>query len=141
MVLTGLPILSILQFLGGVDPNLVLATFAVTAMTIVGLAGFSIYCSATCRRPREAIMLSYLAVVLYFAVWGLQEFAAAYLGPLGGVYATAYDILTAWNTIYNKGNFIMFCSRSPTPARRGNCPPPCQPWWGVMPRSMPRWRW
>jgi len=38
-VLTGLPILSILQFLGGVDPNLVLAGFAATFLTMAGLGG------------------------------------------------------------------------------------------------------
>ena len=105
VVLTGLPILSLIQFLGGVDPNLVLATFAVTAMTIVGQAGFSIYCSATCRKPREAIMLSYLAVVLYFGVWGLQELVLLYLTPIGG---TFFNILSEWNDFYNKGNFIKF---------------------------------
>src|SRR5437660_1620479 len=35
VVITGLPILSILQFLGGVDPNMILAGFAITAMTVV----------------------------------------------------------------------------------------------------------
>ena len=38
-ILTGLPILSILQFLGGVDPNLVLAGFAATFLTMAGLGG------------------------------------------------------------------------------------------------------
>jgi ABC-type transport system involved in multi-copper enzyme maturation permease subunit len=68
IVMTGLPILSILQFLGGVDPNLVIAEFVITAMTIVGLAGFSMLCSVTCRKPREAISLAYLGVVLYYAL-------------------------------------------------------------------------
>ena len=38
-LLTGLPILCFLQFLGGTDPLLVLAGFAATAIMMVGLAG------------------------------------------------------------------------------------------------------
>ena len=68
LVLTGLPLLSFLQFLGGVDPNLVLAGFAVTAITIAGVAGVSILCSVTCKKPRDAIALAYMAVVAYYAV-------------------------------------------------------------------------
>src|SRR5262249_53397414 len=68
IVLTGLPILSVLQFLGGVDPNLVLAGFVVTVMTIFGQAGVSILCSVTARRPRDAISLAYLAGVLYYVL-------------------------------------------------------------------------
>ncbi|HYV38404.1 MAG TPA: ABC transporter permease subunit, partial [Gemmataceae bacterium] len=60
VVLTGLPILSVMQFLGGVDPNLVLAGFALTALTVVGLAAVSIFCSTICKKPRESIALSYL---------------------------------------------------------------------------------
>jgi ABC-type transport system involved in multi-copper enzyme maturation permease subunit len=68
-VLTGLPILSILQFLGGVDPNLVVAGYVVTAMTVFGQSGVAILCSVTTRKPRESIALSYLAVVLYYVIW------------------------------------------------------------------------
>jgi ABC-type transport system involved in multi-copper enzyme maturation permease subunit len=80
IVLTGLPILSILQFLGGVDPNMILAGFAVTAMTIVGQAGLSILCSVVCRRPREAIALAYLGVLMYYLV-ALLLFLGLTIGP------------------------------------------------------------
>jgi ABC-type transport system involved in multi-copper enzyme maturation permease subunit len=85
VVLTGLPILSILQFVGGIDPNMVLAGFIVTAMTIVGQAGVAILCSVTCKRPRDAIGLSYLGVVLYYGV-GLAMMVA--LRNLAGLAAT-----------------------------------------------------
>jgi len=67
-LLAGLPILSFVQFLGGVDPNLVLAGFLATAMTMLGLAGVSILFSAICRRARDAIALSYLAVLAYLGM-------------------------------------------------------------------------
>jgi ABC-type transport system involved in multi-copper enzyme maturation permease subunit len=55
-VLTGLPILSFLQFLGGVDPNLVAAGFIFTAFIAVGEAGVSILLSVTSEKARDAII-------------------------------------------------------------------------------------
>jgi ABC-type transport system involved in multi-copper enzyme maturation permease subunit len=65
LVLTGLPVLSAVQFLGGVDPGLVLAGFAATALTVASLAGVSILASVYARRSRDAIMRTYLAVGVY----------------------------------------------------------------------------
>jgi ABC-type transport system involved in multi-copper enzyme maturation permease subunit len=67
-VLTGLPVLSLIQFLGGVDPNLVLAGFVVTAMTMLGLGALSILNSVNCKRPRDAIVLTYLMAFAYFVI-------------------------------------------------------------------------
>jgi ABC-type transport system involved in multi-copper enzyme maturation permease subunit len=68
LVLTGLPILSILQFLGGVDPNLVLAGFAATGLTMLGLGGLSVFVSIHFKKPRDAIAVTYLFVLAYYAV-------------------------------------------------------------------------
>jgi ABC-type transport system involved in multi-copper enzyme maturation permease subunit len=70
LVLAGLPILSFLQFLGGVDPNLVLAGFAATAMTMCSLAGLSILNSVLVKRPRDAIALTYLGAAAYLILSG-----------------------------------------------------------------------
>jgi ABC-type transport system involved in multi-copper enzyme maturation permease subunit len=67
-LLTGLPILSFLQFLGGVDPDLVLGSFAATALTAVGLASISILNSVVYRRPRDAIAMTYLMIIAYYAI-------------------------------------------------------------------------
>jgi ABC-type transport system involved in multi-copper enzyme maturation permease subunit len=109
MVLAGLPILSILQFLGGVDPNLVWAGFAVTAMTIFGVAGVGILCSVQCRRPREAISLAYLAIVLYYAVSLGLVLLTEYFTGIGTepiwfgqnppTFADALDIILAGNLV------------------------------------------
>jgi ABC-type transport system involved in multi-copper enzyme maturation permease subunit len=72
IVLTGLPILSLLQFLGGVDPNLVLAGFAATGMTMASLAGLSILCSVWARRPRDAIAFTYLLAAAYLILSGMS---------------------------------------------------------------------
>jgi ABC-type transport system involved in multi-copper enzyme maturation permease subunit len=68
LVLTGLPILSILQFMGGVDPNLVLAGFAITGLSMISLASVSILISVYAKKTRTAIVLSYLVLLVYLAL-------------------------------------------------------------------------
>jgi ABC-type transport system involved in multi-copper enzyme maturation permease subunit len=68
LVVTGLPILGILQFMGGVDPNLVLAGFAVTGLSMLSLASVSILTSVYAKKPRTAIVVSYLVLLAYLAL-------------------------------------------------------------------------
>jgi ABC-type transport system involved in multi-copper enzyme maturation permease subunit len=58
-VLTGLPVAVVLQFLGGIDPNRVLAVFAISGCTILSMSGLSLACSVAVRSTRLAIFLSY----------------------------------------------------------------------------------
>ncbi len=67
-VLTGLPMLALIQFLGGVDPNLVLSGFAATGLTMLGLGGISILNSVQFKRPRDAIAITYLFIIAYLAM-------------------------------------------------------------------------
>jgi ABC-type transport system involved in multi-copper enzyme maturation permease subunit len=68
ILLAGLPVLTALQFLGGVDPNLVLAGFAATGLTMLSLGGLSIFNSVLTRRARDAITLTYLTAGAYVVV-------------------------------------------------------------------------
>jgi ABC-type transport system involved in multi-copper enzyme maturation permease subunit len=70
LLLTGLPILSILQFVGGVDTELMLAGFAWIGMTMLGLASISILLSTLFKKPRDAISLTYLLMLAYISVAG-----------------------------------------------------------------------
>jgi ABC-type transport system involved in multi-copper enzyme maturation permease subunit len=70
-LLTGLPVLSAVQFLGGVEPLFVFAGFAATALTIGSLAGISILASVLCKRSREAILMTYLTIVVYCVLCGM----------------------------------------------------------------------
>jgi ABC-type transport system involved in multi-copper enzyme maturation permease subunit len=65
ILLAGMPILSGLQFLGGVDPDLVVAGFAATGITMMSLACLSIYNSVLMRKPRDAITVTYLGGIAY----------------------------------------------------------------------------
>lgn len=75
-LLTGLPILSFLQFLGGIDPNLVLMGFAVTGFTMLGIGSVSLLYSVLMRRARDAIGASYLCLLAYAivaaALWAIH---------------------------------------------------------------------
>jgi ABC-type transport system involved in multi-copper enzyme maturation permease subunit len=68
LLLTGLPILSILQFMGGVDSELMLAGFAATGLTMLGIASVGILLSTLFQKPRDAISLTYLFIVTYLAL-------------------------------------------------------------------------
>ncbi len=74
LVLTGLPILSLFEFLGGVDPNLVLAGFVTTGMTVLSLSSMSILISVLARTALSALIQSYLWVLLYLFCFGFCSF-------------------------------------------------------------------
>jgi ABC-type transport system involved in multi-copper enzyme maturation permease subunit len=65
MLLTGLPVVSSLELMGGVEPAMVLAGFGVAAATAVGLGGLSALASVYARRTRSALVLTYLTMVVY----------------------------------------------------------------------------
>jgi ABC-type transport system involved in multi-copper enzyme maturation permease subunit len=72
LLLAGLPILGFTQVLGGVDPNLVTASYAVTLLTMVSLAALSILNSAYSKKPRDAIVVTYVGAVAYMVVSGIS---------------------------------------------------------------------
>jgi ABC-type transport system involved in multi-copper enzyme maturation permease subunit len=68
LLLTGLPILSILQLLGGVDSELMLSGFAAVGLTMLGIASVSILLSTLFKKPRDSISLTYLLLIAYAAL-------------------------------------------------------------------------
>src|SRR5262249_4938330 len=94
----------LLQFLGGVDPDLVLASYAATLGTVASLACLGMLFSVLVRKSRDAILLTYLCVVGYLV--GSAVFAAIPLAwrslPSVSSPVTLQDILD-W---YNAGNIF-----------------------------------
>jgi hypothetical protein len=133
-VLTGLPILSFLQFLGGIDPNLVLAGYAVTGLTMLGLAGLSILASAYCKRSRDAIAICYLIVFAYYAVsftvYGFQFFWPPHMPyDWGHFFADLFAGSLDWDRLFwdlihkaanafNAGNLLLQLTRNMGPSGR-----------------------
>ena len=116
LILVGLPILCFLQLLGGVEPSLMIAGFAVTIMTMVSLAGLSIFNSVLTRKPRDAITLTYLGGFAYLllslacwmfftqsplgsamAAWGLHA-------PFGWNFQVTVGDLAEW---FGAGNIVL----------------------------------
>src|SRR5262249_8487831 len=60
--------LGMLQFFGGIDPDLVLAGFAATVIVVLSLAAVGIAASVLSRRARDAIALTYLVGVTYIVI-------------------------------------------------------------------------
>jgi ABC-type transport system involved in multi-copper enzyme maturation permease subunit len=106
-LLTGLPILSLLQFLGGIDPNLVLTGFAVTGLTMLGIGSLSLLYSVLLRRPRDAIALTYLCCIAYIATGGLAlslQKTNWWLLQLPVWFGSDPPTLYALTTLVNAGN-------------------------------------
>src|SRR5262249_10772680 len=110
-LVTGLPILSLIQFLGGVDPTLVLSGFAATAITALGLAGLSTLNSVFFKRPRDAIAITYLYLISYLALglvaWGLQmsgTISRINFPIWFGAGAPTFSDLITW---FNSGNIFI----------------------------------
>jgi ABC-type transport system involved in multi-copper enzyme maturation permease subunit len=82
LLAAGLPILGMLQFFGGIDPDLVLAGFAATVIVVLSLAAVGIAASVLSRKARDAIALTYLVGVTYI-VLSIVVFAVSKIPALG----------------------------------------------------------
>jgi len=109
LVLTGLPILAMLQFIGGIDPDHVLAGFAATGLTAASLAALSILWSVHSRKPRDAIILAYLTAIAYVIVGSLLKLAIVLLAMPGWDLLSGTPLLIANGLAdsFNAGNPLM----------------------------------
>ena len=108
LLLAGLPVLSAVQFLGGVDPHLILAGFAGTAVTLASTAGVGILASVVARPSRAAVFLAYGAVLAYAVVCWLGVGALAVLprqtffdagSPVVSTVENVLDVVEAGNPV------------------------------------------
>jgi ABC-type transport system involved in multi-copper enzyme maturation permease subunit len=87
LVLTGLPVLGILQLFGGVDQLLVLAAFVGAGFTALSLGALGIACAVYVKQPQNAAWRAYQCIMLYAAVstamvWALgMPFARRFAVP------------------------------------------------------------
>jgi ABC-type transport system involved in multi-copper enzyme maturation permease subunit len=105
-ILTGLPILSSLQFLGGIDPRLVLADFAATSATLLSLTGLSMASSVYAGRTRGAVFLAYLWIAGYFVASSCC-FAPVARWTSGGSIIIAVGRALDWGGILGGGNDLL----------------------------------
>jgi ABC-type transport system involved in multi-copper enzyme maturation permease subunit len=88
LMAVGLPIISLLSLFGGVDPNLILLGFAATASMAYFVAAISILVSTISKRPREAISLTYLLVLVW--LFG-PPLVAVIMPAAGGISLRIYE--------------------------------------------------
>lgn len=81
-VLLGLPVLSIVSLIGGIDPNEVLLFFLGLGSTAWFLGSLSILVSTYTRRPREAVTLTYSLEALWLFVPLIFTWAFAFPGTI-----------------------------------------------------------
>jgi ABC-type Na+ efflux pump permease subunit len=107
--IVGMPFLSFLQFLGGIEPSLVLAGFAFLTLTILSTASVSVMLSLYTRHSRSALLKAYLVTWGYLALSGLSQIMVSFLS-LGKFPST--DTWTSPVSLYDvvewcsAGNFI-----------------------------------
>ncbi len=80
-LLAGMPVLALLQFFGGIDPDLVVAGFVATLMTVLSLSAVALAASVLSRKARDAIALTYLVAVAYVLL-SIVVFAACTIPAL-----------------------------------------------------------
>src|SRR5262249_52964408 len=90
-LLAGLPILSLTQLLGGVSPELLWSGFAATLLTLLSVAGISLFQSLYATKSRNAIMLTYLLLLCYVVSWGMGEYILdVIIAPPRGTFGVAF---------------------------------------------------
>jgi ABC-type transport system involved in multi-copper enzyme maturation permease subunit len=70
LLMTGLPILAMMQLLGGVDPNLVLVGFAVTGLTMLSLGSVSLLAAIYSATLYEALFRTYFVAIIFLPLLG-----------------------------------------------------------------------
>ncbi len=104
-VIAGLPILSIMQFFGGIDFGILLTAFAATGIAVLSLAAVSLFNSVARRRARDAILLTYLAAIGYLAFTGLTAFLKFILGQYAWLQWGPLDLNVVFDA-FHAGNPI-----------------------------------
>src|SRR5579864_2055306 len=99
-LLAGLPIIAMLQLLGGIDPGLLFVGFAATGLTFLSLAAVSIWHSAMLKRSRDAIVTTFLSAAGYIVLSSLAQLLrmtqfAQWSVTVGGKLIYGYDMIDA----------------------------------------------
>lgn len=89
LLLAGLPVLSILQLVGGVEPGLVLVGFGVTALTATSVASLSFLNSVYARRSVQALTAVYLQLTGYLLLTGAAEALLTFVPSLCTIPSTS----------------------------------------------------
>lgn len=101
LLIAGLPVLSVIQLLGGIEPALLLAAYAVVFLTLAGLCGLSMFVSVGAKRVRSAVAMTFLCYVIYLVISAVfpafrLTLAATWSVSLGGMSIDYDDVERAF---------------------------------------------
>jgi ABC-type Na+ efflux pump permease subunit len=82
MLLTGLPILAIMQVMGGIDPDFMIVGYVAILFFTATLACLAISNSVRCRRTRDAIMATYIELGAYLVLTSILFYLARAYPPV-----------------------------------------------------------
>src|SRR5262249_27191716 len=108
LLLTGFPIVALLQLLGGIDPEFLLMTLAATLLLMMSLASASVLCSVYAPRTRKAVVGTYSGLAVYLILfpilYGLLRASSYRRGmTVSGLYMAlidAFDFVNCGNPFY-----------------------------------------
>ena len=104
LLASGLPVLSFVQFLGGVDPNLVLAGFVASVVTMLSLGSLGILNSVYARRPRGAIASTYVIAGAYLVLTSCLAPTVSRSGPNLLGWIASGNIIVAYAQVGTSAN-------------------------------------
>ncbi len=117
-LLAGLPILSMIQLFGGINPQYLYGGFIATTCTLFSVASLSMLISVYAKRTRDAISFSYLLIIGYFMfdfLFLYFMFAMEQISPMKGALSTRsdfFDLALAWLfEITSAGNIVLALMR------------------------------
>jgi ABC-type transport system involved in multi-copper enzyme maturation permease subunit len=85
LILAGVPVIGLIQVLGGVAPELILAAYAASLIGMGSIAGVSVFISTRARRAREGIVYSFFLIVAFLVVTGVSDYAVHHTMPPAGI--------------------------------------------------------
>jgi ABC-type transport system involved in multi-copper enzyme maturation permease subunit len=113
LVLTGLPVLGFLLFLGGVDPNLVIAGFLATLATMASLGSLGVLNSIRATSTRQAAVSTYLMVGAY-QLLSFPCMGCGFVGDIpasGNIVIAALDVTKGTNRSFLSSDLPMIAAR------------------------------
>jgi ABC-type transport system involved in multi-copper enzyme maturation permease subunit len=107
LLLTGLPVLALMQLWGGIEPKLVFAGYAATVVGMVSVGALAVLCSVHARKLHEAVVMTYLVMIAFTIVSLLCRFAMrdsvlglcwpAWIGD-GNILVVLYQLRRNWQS-------------------------------------------
>ena len=100
LLFAGLPVLTMMQFFGGINPEEVIAGFAATFVIVLSISAVSLAASVLSRKNRDAIALTYLLMAAYASLSLVAMFVAIGITRSGAAAQYGLDFVNWEDVVY-----------------------------------------